>query len=229
MDVPEPGAAYDRAPRVADEMSRSLAFSAAQAARLFRSRRYNQAVTMFTEVLTSCRNLLGPDHHATLTVAGNLGVAMVSARRHRAGIAAIEANLADRSRVWGEEDPATLTALDALATAHRLDGDIAVAVRLAKRVTAQRTRMLGATATDTVTSRMGLICAVTAAGDQAAAVVLLRSAIDEVEQAHGPADARRRALVECGAGNGLIDLSRPDAEWRSSLGLPQTVTKRGTS
>ncbi len=92
-----------------------LAARNARAAALFASGNAKEAADLFEDTLRGCRALLGRDHHATLTVAGNLGVARVSAGRRREGIQLIADNVADRARVFGEEDPRTLTALDALA------------------------------------------------------------------------------------------------------------------
>ena len=130
------------------------------AAAHFRAGRYPQAIEAFRRVLGTCRTELGADHVDTLTVAGNLAVALVAAGRRRPGLAQLEANLADRVRVLGDTAPLTLTARDALATALRVTGNVDDAVELAKRVTAQRLRRLGASDPDTLTSRMGLIRAV---------------------------------------------------------------------
>ena len=185
-----------------------LAEAADGAVRLFQQESYKRAAALFEQVLGACTSALGPDHPSTLTVAGNLGVAMVAAGRRRDGIARIEANVSDRTRVLGGEHPDTLTARDALATAYRLNGDVDQAVELAKRVTVQRMRLLGGVHPDTLTSRMGLICAVTAAGDMSTGLDMLRSTLQESEDAHGLDHPLTRAVLECGQSSGLIHASK---------------------
>jgi Tetratricopeptide repeat len=203
VEIPAP-----REPVAADHAVVDLAEAADAAVRLFQQEKFKRAAAMFEQVLGGCENVVGPEHPATLTVSGNLGVALVSAGRRRDGIARIEANVQDRARVLGREHPDTLTARDALATAYRLNGDVDLALELAKRVTAQRTRLLGATHPDTLTSRMGQICAITAAGDMSAGLELLRDAMQDAEDAHGLDHRLTRAVLECGQHAGLIHASK---------------------
>jgi hypothetical protein len=91
---------------------------------MFGSGNVKDAMGLFEGTLRDCRVMLGHDHLATLTVAGNLGAARVSAGRRRVSIELIAENVADCSRVLGDSDPRTLTALDALAVAYRLAGDV---------------------------------------------------------------------------------------------------------
>lgn len=50
--------------------------------------RYPRAIVLFSQASTSCHEALGSDHAATLTVAGNLGVALVKSGHHSDGISA---------------------------------------------------------------------------------------------------------------------------------------------
>jgi HPt (histidine-containing phosphotransfer) domain-containing protein len=120
-----------------------LALRNARAAALFSAGNAKEAAELFEDTLRGCQALLGRDHHATLTVAGNLGVARLSAGKRREGMHLIIENVADRARVLGDEDPRTLTARDALAVAYRLAGDVDDAVELSGQVAAQRRRVLG--------------------------------------------------------------------------------------
>ena len=95
--------------------------NAAGTARL-KADRPELAVDLFVEALAGCREQLGAAHADTLTVAGNLGVALVQAGRWQEGIDVLEGNHAARIRALGDDDPRTLTAGDALATAYRLAG-----------------------------------------------------------------------------------------------------------
>jgi tetratricopeptide (TPR) repeat protein len=183
-----------------------LADRNARAAALFTSGNAKEAADLFEDTLRGCRALLGRDHYATLTVAGNLGVARVAAGRRREGIQLIAENVADRSRVLGEEDPRTLTALDALAVAYRLQGDVDDAVQLSGEVTAQRMRELGPAHPDTLTSRMGLARSQAAAGDLESAAALLSAAIHDAESLP-PGHPHRTALVECAEAIGMTILA----------------------
>jgi Tetratricopeptide repeat len=211
VTIPPQRSATDGTPRAADPIVADLATAAADGVHLFKQQRFLDAAAMFEEVWARCKTVLGSDHPSTLTVAGNFGVALVasgSGARRRHGITVIRNNFKDRSRVFGDDAPKTFTALDALATAYRLDGNVDQAVRLAKLVTAARTQRLGATDPDTLTSRMGLICALTAAGDLSTGLALFKTAIAEAQEAHGETHPFTLALVECGVSTGLIHTSR---------------------
>jgi hypothetical protein len=146
---------------------------------------------------------LGAQHDATLTVEGNLAVTQLLAGC-RDGLAMPEANLTERVRCWGDEDPRTLTARDAYAVALRLAGKVDDAVSVSTLVTAQRTRVLGATHPDTLTSRMGLVQARAAAGEVGTASAPLTAALADAEQDLGGRHRNTRALLECGHHLGLI-------------------------
>jgi thioredoxin-like negative regulator of GroEL len=126
----------------------------------------------------------------------------VSAGQRREGIRLIAENVADRSRVLGEEDPRTLTARDALAVAYRLQGDVDDAVQLSGKVTAQRMRVLGAAHPDALTSRMGMARSQAAAGDLDAAAALLSAAMQDAESLP-PRHPHRTALAECAEAIGM--------------------------
>ena len=116
----------------------------------------------------------------------------------------ITANLTARSRVLGDTHPETLTARNALAAAHRINGDADAAVALAKQVVLQRSRTLGPTHVDTLGSRMGLALALAAVGDVMSAHRLLASTMNDAEETLGPDHEYTLALVECGESNGLL-------------------------
>jgi hypothetical protein len=174
-----------------------LAARTAEAASLCSVGRYQDAIVPYEEALAACEATFGTDHLATLTVAGNLGVAYVAGGRQRQGIRLLAFNLADRERILGYEDLRTLTARDALAVAHRLAGNVDDALALSTQVTAQRRRRLGPTHPATLTSRMGLALAMEAAADVERAVTLLTAAINDARQAYGPKHLHTTALLEC--------------------------------
>ncbi|WP_425468576.1 tetratricopeptide repeat protein [Pseudonocardia cypriaca] len=62
-----------------------LAARDARAAALFSAGNLKEAADMFEDALRGCRAMLAPDHHDTLSVAGDLGAARVSSGR-REGI-----------------------------------------------------------------------------------------------------------------------------------------------
>ena len=116
----------------------------------------------------------------------------------------IVGNLAARVRVFGDEHPETLTARNALAVAHRINGDVDTAVTLAKQVAVQRSRMLGPEHVDTLTSRMSLALAMAAAGHLTTAHGLVASTMSDAEAALGADHEHTLALLECGESNGLL-------------------------
>ena len=116
----------------------------------------------------------------------------------------ITGNLAARVRVFGDEHPETLTARNALAVAHRINGDADAAVELAKQVAVQRSRTLGPAHVDTLTSRMGLALAMAAAGHLTTAHGLVASTMSDAEAALGADHEHTLALIECGESNGLL-------------------------
>jgi hypothetical protein len=189
---------------IAQARIRESAQRNASAADLFDEGRFDEAVLLFEQALTSCRSTLGGEHPDTLTVAGNLGVAYVAAGNRRKGLKLITSNLAARVRVLGDTHPATMTARNALAAAHRVTGDADTAVSLAKQVVLQRTRALGPTHIDTLSSRMGLALALAAAGDLTSAHRLLASTMSDAEETLGAEHAHTVAFVECGEAAGLL-------------------------
>jgi Tfp pilus assembly protein PilF len=174
------------------------------AAALFAAGRFREAVPQFEQALAGCRAVLGPDHAATLTVAGNLGVAQVAAGQRRRGIKQVVDNLADRVRVLGDDHPDTLTARDALAAVHRTTGNADDAVAMSGKVALQRARKLGPVHPDTLTSRMGLALAHAAAGDVSSAHRLLAAALSDAEEAYGARHEHTTMLLDCGHAWGLM-------------------------
>lgn len=179
----------------------------AAAALLFEEQRYDEAIPAFEQALSACRAALGPQHPATLIVAGNLAVARFSAGQHDEGLSFVEANLAARVHILGNEHPDTLTARAALATACRTAGDVTRAVKVAEEVALQRSRQLGGTHPDTLTSRVGLALALAAAGNAGRAKDVLTAALADAELVHGPDHHHTRALGACVRASGLINKS----------------------
>jgi hypothetical protein len=136
-------------------------------------------------------------------VAGNLGVAYVAAGNRRKGLKLVTSNVAARARVLGDDHPATMTARDALAAAHRMAG-ADTAVDLAKQVVLQHSRALGPAHVDTLSSRTGLALALAAVGDVTSAHRMLSVTMSAAEDTFGPDHPHTLALVECGESNSLL-------------------------
>jgi hypothetical protein len=188
------------------DLAELVASNGAGAAQL-RAGRAKLAVAVFERVARRCREALGSDHIGALTVTGNLAVSLISSGRRREGIELLLANVADRSRVLGEEDPRTLIARDALAVGYRLAGRVDEAVELSAQVVALRTRVLGPQHPDTLTSRMGLLLAQAAAGDVESATAGLVSALTDAERALGLRHRHTLAIAECGSSIGLVHVT----------------------
>lgn len=183
---------------------REAATRTANAAHLYETGRFDEAVRLFEQALASCRALLGDDHLDTLTVAGNLGVAQFAAGNRRKAIRLITDSVASRARVVGADHPITLVARNALAAARRIAGDADDAVELAERVVVQRARVLGAAHVDTLRSRMNLVLALAAAGEVSAAHRALASTLDDADDQLGPDHPVTSALLECAMSHGLL-------------------------
>jgi hypothetical protein len=175
------------------------------AAEMFEAGRYDESVPLLEQALGVCRSALGPDHPATMTVAGNLAVACFAAGHRRKGLKLIVNNVSDRVRVLGDDHPDTLVARSALAAAHRLTGDADTAIALAKQVVVQRRcRTLGSTHRDTLSARMNLALALAAAGDVASAHRMFASTIDDAEATLGAKHSHTLALLDAGVSHGLL-------------------------
>ena len=169
--------------------------------------RVDTALPLLEQIVFGCRAVLGERHPDTLTAEGNLAVAYVRAG-HDDGRAAVEDAYAAREHEFGPDDPRTLTALECLATVHRLVGDTGAALRVGEAVVAARERVLGPAHPDTLVSRLGVGLAYGEAHAVRQAVAVLTAALADAEAAHGP-DHRhtieiRAALACCHAVDGEL-------------------------
>jgi hypothetical protein len=185
-----------------------LASRHAAAVEHYRAGRVETALPLLEQIVFGCRALLGERHPDTLTAEGNLAVAYVRAG-HDDWPTALEEACAARVQEFGPDDPFTLTALECLATAHRLAGDADEAIRVGEVVVAARERVLGAAHPDTLVSRLGVGLAYADAHAVLLAVAVLTAALADAEAAHGPDDRHtieiRAALACCHAVNGELD------------------------
>jgi Tetratricopeptide repeat len=169
--------------------------------------RLDTALPLLEQIVFGCRAVLGERHPDTLTAEGNLAVAYVRAG-HDDGRAAVEDTYAAREHEFGSDDPRTLTALECLATVHRLAGDTGAAIRVGEAVVAARERVLGPAHPDTLVSRLGLGLAHGEAPAVRQAVAVLAAALADAEAAHGPRHRHtieiRAALACCHAVNGEL-------------------------
>ena len=192
--------------------------------------RVETALPLLEQIVFGCRAVLGERHPDTLTAEGNLAVAYVRAG-HDDGPAAVEDAYAAREHDFGPDDPRTLTALECLATVHRLAGDAGTAIRLGEAVVAARERVLGPAHPDTLVSRLGVGLAY---GEAQAMPQAVAAALAEAEAAHGP-DHRhtieiRAALACCHAVNGELvaaaeGYDRAIADATEALGLEHPDTE----
>ena len=142
-----PGASPDDRRAIAGLASRHAA-----AVEHYLAGRVETALPLLEQIVFGCRAVLGERHLDTLTAEGNLAVAYVRAG-HDDGPAAVEDACAAREHEFGPDDPRTLTALECLATTHRLAGDADAAIRVGEAVVAARERVLGPAPTRTRSSR----------------------------------------------------------------------------
>jgi hypothetical protein len=197
-----PGASADDRRAIAGLSSRHAA-----AVEHYLAGRVETALPLLEQIVFGCRAVLGERHPDTLTAEGNLAVAYVRAG-HDDGPAAVEEACAAREHEFGPDDPRTLTALECLATVHRLAGAAGEAIRVGEAVVAARERVLGPAHPDTLVSRLGVGLAYGEAHAVPQAVAVLTAALADAEAAHGP-DHRhtieiRAALACCNAVNGEL-------------------------
>src|SRR3990170_5197903 len=97
----------DRAPprQRGPEDVAALAARNADGVSYFAAGRATDAIPRFEDAYEGCLATLGRDHPHTLAVAGNLAAACVAAGEWRRGLDLMAANLADRVRVFGDDDP----------------------------------------------------------------------------------------------------------------------------
>ncbi|MET7396444.1 tetratricopeptide repeat protein [Dactylosporangium sp. NPDC005572] len=114
------------------------------------------AVAHFTQLVTDCLRVLGPDHPDTLAARSHLAW-----RRRETGDAAGAAQdaqllLGDRLRVLGPDHPDTLTTRNTLAYCRGETGDPAGAAAAFAELLADRSRVLGPEHPDTMHTRSNL-------------------------------------------------------------------------
>jgi tetratricopeptide (TPR) repeat protein len=109
-----------------------------------------ETITLYEQVLTDRRRVLGDDHPETLDSRHNLAVAYRSAGRLDVAISLQEQVLADQRRVLGDDHPDTLIAGNQLAIAYRLAGRLDEAITLHEQVLADQRRVLGDDHPDTL-------------------------------------------------------------------------------
>ncbi|MCX5236132.1 tetratricopeptide repeat protein [Streptomyces prunicolor] len=88
-------------------------------------------------------------------------------------------SLVAATRLYGEDDPSTLTSRNNLAVVYRASGDVARAVPLYERTLEDRVRVLGEDHPDTLISRNNLAYAYEASGDVARAVPLYERTLED--------------------------------------------------
>jgi tetratricopeptide (TPR) repeat protein len=181
----------------------NLAAANERAVDYYHSGDYRRATVLFEKTLRGCREELGDEHPATLTVAGNLGVALVQAEHFDEGIDIIQRNLADRTRVLGENDRQTLSALDALAVSYRRAGRLPEAIQLAQSAAVRRSEQFGQADPDSLTSRLGLALSLAEADDGARAAAEITAAVEDAQDVLGPEHPHTVALL-----NHAITLAR---------------------
>ena len=181
----------------------NLAAANERAVNYLHSGDYRRASVLFEKTLHGCREQLGAEHLATLTVAGNWGIALVEAEHFDEGIDVLERNLADRTRVLGENDRKTLNALDALAVSYRRARRLAKAIELAQTAAVRRAEQFGQADPDTLTSRLGLALSLAEADDGARAAAEITAALEDAHDTLGPEHPHTVALL-----NDAITLAR---------------------
>jgi tetratricopeptide (TPR) repeat protein len=106
------------------------------------------------KALDLCRAALGPHHPDTLASVQRLAAHYCSAAVGRSGesVVMLESVVREHTRLFGPDDPATLSSLGRLAAACQYDGQWDRGISLARHLLEKRTALLGPTHSDTLSA-----------------------------------------------------------------------------
>lgn len=145
--------------------------------------RFDEAVSLFEDVVADRTRALGACHPDTLHTQARLASSLSGASRFSPAL--FEDVVADQTRVLGVADPATLTTRFNQALAHSLAARHAEAVALFEGVVADQARVLGNDHPDTLVSRGRLASACASAGRPDQAIEQFKQTLADQEQVIG--------------------------------------------
>ncbi len=153
----------------------------ALAVRYWGAGRRAEALSMFEDIVSRSRLILGPTHIDTLVAEGNLAATYASLERWDRAIPALEAAVGTRLEVLGPDHAVTHDAVNALAAALQLIGRTVQARALHEQVVQRRRGSLGSAHQDTLTARLGLALTFVDEGRVDIAVMQLAAAIEDAD------------------------------------------------
>ncbi|WP_367889949.1 tetratricopeptide repeat protein, partial [Serinicoccus kebangsaanensis] len=115
--------------------------------------RVNEAVTHFTELLSECTRVVGPDHPSTLDIRGKLASGFGELGRVQEAVAQFESLLADCVRVLGADHLKTLSVRNNLAIWLGRAGRMQESVAQLEQLLADHGRLLGLSHPGTLSMR----------------------------------------------------------------------------
>jgi hypothetical protein len=167
----------------------------------------------YTTLVVVQRHLLGPDHPDTLTSRHNLAWWQSNVGEPGAGSAALEALLADRTRVLGHDHPHTLSTRLCIAYRLVMAGEMAKALATFKEVYSARERLLGTHHPDTLYTRRCVGWATGKAGNPQEAVAIFTEVLS------------RLSLVLDDEHPDMLTLRSTLAIWQSEAGHSRAALK----
>ena len=172
----------------------TLTVSKKLAREYLRSRMFQEATTVYEQVLEDSTRILGPDHPETLASLDNLAYTYQATGRLNEAITLFQQNLKNRTRILGPNQPATLTTRHNLASACQDAGRLNDAVTLHQQNLIDRIRVLGRNHRSTRVSRNALAYAFQKAGKLGEAIALYEEVLEDYEVTLGSNHSRTRTL-----------------------------------
>ena len=111
-----------------------------------------EAITIYEQLVTDSKRLLGNNSETTSTLRNNLAGTYVAVGRLNEGITIYKEVASNRTAILGAEHPSTLKSLNNLAHAYQQIGEVDKAIKLLENLTLVRRRTLGPDHPDTLTT-----------------------------------------------------------------------------
>jgi hypothetical protein len=145
-----------------------------------------EAETVYRQVLSVKRRVLGPAHVNTLSTAGNLAIALHDQGKHAEAEPLYREVLAAKRRVLGSEHPNTLMSANNLAVALLSQGKLTEVEALQREALAVQQRVLGPEHPDTLMTSLNIASRLNMQGRHADAEALCRRVLVLQRRVLGP-------------------------------------------
>ena len=144
-----------------------------------------EAITMYEQLITDSKRLLGNSSETTSTLRNNLAGTYVAVGRLNEGITIYEEVVSNRTAILGAEHPSTLSSLNNLAHAYQQIGELDKAIKLLENLTSVRRRTLGPDHPDTLAAYHNLAFAYQDLGQLDTAMKLYEQIVSDSRRIQG--------------------------------------------